>query len=375
MTAKQIHVDPGKKESECKERLSDISQMRIVQLGPYPPPYGGVQTNLVAIREYLRVRGIPCAVINITRHRREEVDDVYYPNSAWELICDLFRQRYNIVHLHIGGIMPLRVLALALVCTSVPWAKSILTFHSGGYPSSDEGRRAKHRSFCGFVLRRFDFVIGVNQEIVDFYLKIGVPKSRTRLIPPHSVALTRIAEQLEGRLASFFSEHERMLVSVCGLEPEYDVSGQIEVMAHVLRRFPNTGLAIIGSGSLEASLREQIQATPYSRHVLLCGDVRHDLTLRAIAEGDVLLRTTLYDGDAISVREALYLGTPVIATDNGIRPEGVDLIPIGDTEALGDAIERRLHAGKAKLIVALADDENLAEVLKVYCQAENVRAV
>src|SRR5438105_8526009 len=39
-------------------------------------------------------------------------------------------------------------------------------------------------------------------------------------------------------------------------------------------------------------------------------------SLRAIADADVLLRTTLYDGDAISVREALYLGTPVVATDN-----------------------------------------------------------
>jgi glycogen synthase len=349
--------------------------MRVVQLGPYPPPHGGVQTNLVAIREYLRARGIPCAVINITRYRREEADDVYYPNSAWELICDLLRHRYNIVHLHIGGIMPVRVLALALVCTSVPWAKAILTFHSGGYPSSPEGKRAKPRSLRGFVLRRFNFVIGVNQEIIDFYLKLGIPESRTRLIPPHSVALTRIAGQLEEPLASFFAKHERMLVSVCGLEPEYDVSRQIEVMAHVLRRFPNTGLAIIGSGSLETSLRQQLQATSYNRHILLCGDVPHDMTLRAIADSDVLLRTTLYDGDAISVREALYLGTPVIATDNGMRPEGVDLIPIGDTEALADAIERRLHTGKAKQTFALPDDENLAEVLKVYCQAEDVRAV
>ena len=34
--------------------------MRVVQLGPYPPPHGGVQTNLVAIREYLRRRGHAC---------------------------------------------------------------------------------------------------------------------------------------------------------------------------------------------------------------------------------------------------------------------------------------------------------------------------
>lgn len=351
-----------------------ISRMRVVQLGPYPPPHGGVQTNLVAIREYLRARGIGCAVINITRHRREEADEIYYPKSAWGLIYNLFRRRYDIVHLHIGGIMPLRVLALALACTSVPWAKTILTFHSGGYPSSSEGKVARRRSLRGFVLRRFNFVIGVNQEIIDFYLKLGIPEWRARLIPPHSVALTKIARQLEEPLASFFAEHERILVSVCGLEPEYDIGRQIEAVAQVLQKFPDTGLAIIGSGSLESSLREQIRAGPYGRNVLLCGDVPHEVTLRAIADSNVLLRTTLYDGDAISIREALYLGTPVIATDNGMRPGGVDLVPIGNTDALADAIQRRLDAGEPKHACVLPDDENLAEVLKVYCQAREIKS-
>jgi glycosyltransferase involved in cell wall biosynthesis len=49
---------------------------------------------------------------------------------------------------------------------------------------------------------------------------------------------------------------------------------------------------------------------------------------------DVMLRTTLFDGDAISVHEALYLGTPVIATDNGMHPEGVRLILNADRNAL-----------------------------------------
>jgi len=48
-------------------------------MGPYPPPHGGVQTNLVAIRRFLLSRGIPCAVINLTRYRREDGDEIYYP--------------------------------------------------------------------------------------------------------------------------------------------------------------------------------------------------------------------------------------------------------------------------------------------------------
>src|SRR5205823_13637384 len=52
--------------------------MRVVQLGPYPPPHGGVQTNLVAIRDLLRKSGHECLAVNLTRHRREDAGDVFY---------------------------------------------------------------------------------------------------------------------------------------------------------------------------------------------------------------------------------------------------------------------------------------------------------
>ena len=55
--------------------------MRVVLLGPFPPPQGGVQTNLVAIR-YLRRSGHSCDVVNLTRFRREVGDGVYYPAGA-----------------------------------------------------------------------------------------------------------------------------------------------------------------------------------------------------------------------------------------------------------------------------------------------------
>ena len=64
--------------------------------------------------------------------------------------------------------------------------------------------------------------------------------------------------------------------------------------------------------------------------------------LRAIWDADVFLRTTLYDGDSVAVREALHLGTPVVATDNGMRPEGVRLFPVGNLDALCDRIEQAL---------------------------------
>ena len=116
--------------------------MRVLQLGPYPPPHGGVQTNLVAIRTFLLKHGVPCSVINITRHRRPNADEVYYPKSPAQLLRLLARLRYDVIHLHFGGMLTNRILALSLACTSRPGAKSVMTFHSGGYPSTPEGRVA-----------------------------------------------------------------------------------------------------------------------------------------------------------------------------------------------------------------------------------------
>ena len=305
--------------------------MRVVQLGPYPPPNGGVQTNLVAIRQYLRSQGIHCAAINITRHRKAEEDDVYYPNGALELIWDLFRKRYDLVHLHIGGMVPLRVVLLGLVASSVPWAKSILTFHSGGYPSSDQGKATLPRSLRALMFRRFNGVITVNDELINFFLRLGVSPPRVRKVAPNAVTTAAVADSLTQPLASFFAAHSPVLLGVCGLEPEYDLPRQIEALGSIREIHPNAGLAIVGSGSLESQIRAAIRSTPYAEHILLCGDVPHAVTMRAIADCRMLLRTTLYDGDAISVREALFLGTPVIATDNGMRPDGVRLIPAGDT--------------------------------------------
>ena len=339
-------------------------------MGPYPPPHGGVQTNLVAIRQYLLKRNIPCAVINTTRHRKPEADEIYYPKSALQVIRLMARLRYTIIHLHLCGMVPLRVLALAIVCCLMPRTKTVLTFHSGGYPESEEGRTAAPRTLRGFVFRQFDRIIGVNQELVELFHRFGVSREKLRLIRPHALSAQAPADKLSPQLRQFFDSHETVLTTVGLLEPEYDLSLQIETLGRVRNRFPNAGLLIIGSGSLQQDLRKQIENTPYRDHILLCGDVPHDVTLRAIAESNLFLRTTLYDGDSVSVREAIHLGIPVIATDNCMRPDGVHLIPVSNAVALGEAIERRLsQIGSARAAVnyqTCEKEENLEAVLNLY---------
>ena len=344
--------------------------MRVLQLGPFPPPHGGVQTHVVALRDFLRRRGHECDVINITGNRKPDADGVFYPRSAVGLITRLVRGKYDVIHLHVGGDLSNRVALLALVCGTVPWATSVFTFHSGGYPSSPAGRRAAPRTLAGLALRRFDAVIGVNPELLDVFARFGVHRDRANLIEPHSfLAPAAIAQaHVPPMLEAFFSSHARVLISVGLLEPEYDLPLQISVLERLREDHGNVGLVIIGSGSLHDELHARVTASPAREHLLLAGDVPHPVTLASIARSDVLLRTTRFDGDAISVREALHVGTPVVASDTGMRPHGVRLVEAGNQNALLSAVRTLLaEPTRGDRSLNPSDhDENLARVIALY---------
>jgi len=179
------------------------------------------------------------------------------------------------------------------------------------------------------------------------------------------------AQSLSSTLGSFYREHDPVLLTVGLLEPEYDLPLQIDTLGKIRESLPGAGLVIIGAGSLEADLRRAIAAMPWAAHILLAGDVPHDVTLKITAEAAMLLRTTLYDGDSVSVREALRLGTPVIATDNGMRPPNVHLIPVNDAAALERAVLEQtqraaLRQGRMQPENAPPSEANLEAVLDVY---------
>lgn len=341
--------------------------MRVLQLGPYPPPHGGVSRNMTAIRAELLSSGHQCSIIATSRSTRiVEEPGVSHPRTPFQLLKSLATLKYDVLHLHIGGEIPARVLALMLFCGVFGRGRSVLTLHSGGYPFSKEGMAASGNSVRGFIFRRFSRVIGVNRSMAEMFERYGVKKDRIRVILPYSLELPDKTVEIPRPAKDFVASHTPCLLSTSLLEREYDVALQIEALGEVLREHPGAGLMIAGGGSLENELKEKIEATGYGEHIFMIGDIDHSIALNLTDDCDVLLRTTRHDGDAISVREALFLGTPVIATDNSMRPKGVELIPVGDATALAEKI--KVIARREKVIKEdrKADSSNLKAVVDLY---------
>lgn len=67
--------------------------------------------------------------------------------------------------------------------------------------------------------------------------------------------------------------------------------------------------------------------------------------VRLIEQADIVLRPTNTDGDALTVREALYLGKPIIASDIVNRPLGTILFKSRDIDALEIILKETIERG------------------------------
>lgn len=341
--------------------------LHVLQLGPYPPPVGGVSRNMLAIRDEILRNGDVCSIIATTKSSDAKIEpDVYHPGSALGLIKQVRALKFDVLHLHVGGELNVRVLALAFACSVLGGNRSVLTVHSGAYPQTEEAKRARPFSIRGMIFRRFSRVIAVNEQIAGVFRRFGVTDEKIRVIAPYSLQEPDPFVAIPEELKNFCERHSPVLLAVGGLEPDYDPLFQVAAMKEILALYPNAGLMIVGDGSIRRNVEEAIEKTKFSEHICLAGNVEHAVTLHLIRNADILLRTTLFDGDAISVREALYLGTPVIATDNGSRPRGVVLIENDDRSGLAEAVRTAVSNGKRTVSTQENGNENIAAVVGSY---------
>jgi glycosyltransferase involved in cell wall biosynthesis len=118
----------------------------------------------------------------------------------------------------------------------------------------------------------------------------------------------------------------------------------------------------MGSGEQREEAERQIHATGLEENVLLLGDVNHDACLALMSVSDVFIRPTLEDGDSTSVREALSLGVPVVASRMGTRPPAAILFEPGDVGEMISKIELAMATKRDGEVPAAGCMDRLMEI-------------
>lgn len=142
-----------------------------------------------------------------------------------------------------------------------------------------------------------------------------------------------------------------LLVGVGRLEPQKRWDRLINAVALVDNR--QTQLVIVGEGSERPRLIAQIEQLGLASRVSLPGYVSDPVPHLAAADAVVL--TSDFEGVPNVLREALALGTPVVATDSSValreiiaHPRLGSIVPRGDQPALVAALNQWLDPAAAR---------------------------
>lgn len=273
-------------------------------------------------------------------------------------ICRIIRdRRIDVIHTHgyksdiLGFIAAKR---MGIKCVSTPH----------GFSGNVGFKLATFIRLGTFMLRFFDMVAPLSDELVADMRRFGVPERKTRFIR-NGVDLKEIDQVLEGsrkRETKSEAGKRSFTIGFIGqLIPRKGIGDLLTVFDQLCVDFPYLQLRLIGDGSQRSELESIAAGLPCAKKIQFLGFRSDRLTL--LQDIDLFVMTSSLEGIPRCMMEAMAVGVPVVA----YNISGVDqlvehgktglLAPHGDKSALQENCRRLIDDPKlAKRLLANARD-------------------
>lgn len=355
---------------------SERRELDVLLVGPYPPPLGGVSSHVRQVAAEMQATGYRLGVVDHFGGRRmaPPVVATLRRNPARYLL-ELSRRRAQVVHYHHAGRTSI-LLAAALARNTRRESRWLITVHN----HSLTPKRARGRSrVTGWALNQFDELIAVSPE-VQLGLARHVPGRPISVLPAFCGIAGAETSSLSDATRRFLgSGGVTLIVSAYRVRPLrgggdlYGLGFAARVFEALAAEIEDLRLAVflahragtrVARRYLSDSYRRLAQQYPGRTHLAV-----GEPLVQALGPGTIYLRPTSSDGDAVSVREALALGVPVLASDIAQRPPGVRVLPLADRLRWVEAVRNTAPATRSQRSAPprpTAPNGDLAALLALY---------
>lgn len=349
----------------------------VAQIGPLPPPYGGVSVHVRRLSSALSKLGL--RVVVLTQPGAAPISDVdVMPlrRFSWQgwLTSGGLRLGADVVHCHEGWEWSPGLLIAAALGVRV-----VVTVHSEVSLQGLERMTFRYRVASRMLLgcRRVHW-IAVSESIADGLAQRGVRPCNISVSPAYIPVPSsdRVDDAIPEELRAFLDAHDPVL-TVYGWRVSTTTDGAdlygfdlaLKAVSGVRVESPMCGLVVlIPSGDPHdriERLRDDVSVSGMGSDVCIWTSPLPDPTGLWEAT-DVLLRPTRSDGDSVSIREVLSLGGRVVASNCCARPVGVGLFASGDPDALVAAINETLAVALDVTDTVAQEPKGLDAVLTAY---------
>jgi len=323
-----------------------MRQLKLLLVGPYPPPYGGIAMTVFDIQQYLLAhRMCHVEVLDIGEGRATKNGETLRVTGPWDFIHQVmsFARKGYLIHLETNG-HNFKSWISALICSAagcLNGRKTIIAFGSGNLPAYLLQLNRWMRVVVKAVLGSAGVVICRNQNMVEAIQKVSEHHDRIEIVPGFMGLHTRKLIDVPQNIKTFCDEHTPLIGATVTLEPEYGASLALQAIQRLLPKHPRLGLVLLGIGPEEAKKLPEYAAM--RSQVFPAGAVEANVALSIMRQLGLFLRPTYFDGDSLSIREAIALGIPVVASNTGLRPTGVVLFEPGQIDDLEKQLSYALH--------------------------------
>jgi glycosyltransferase involved in cell wall biosynthesis len=323
------------------------------------------------LREFMEAHGVPCFSCDC-RHRAE------YPLGMARLAAFLRRERVDIVHTHLFEPSIIGLLAGVLARTRT----RVMTRHYSDYHTRIN--KKYHVRLDQLCTQLCHGVMAVSQHTAHHMIsQEGAPRDKVQVVL-NGIDFERV--KLSGPDArqrvrrEFGAEHAYLLLIIARLHPEKGHTYLFKALPELKRRLNRSFLLLVaGTGTFEAAYRAEV-------HSLGGDDVVRFLGFRPdapdlMASADLVVLPSVAEAFGLVLTEALYLGTPVVATKVGGIPEIVDdgvdgvLVPPADHQALADAIAGLLDNAERRQALAGAGREKVLRRFRFQDMVRSYEAI
>jgi glycosyltransferase involved in cell wall biosynthesis len=168
-----------------------------------------------------------------------------------------------------------------------------------------------------FVLSKARHIIAISNAVAEYLLSKSEVKDSKRLRVIHYGRNTTSIPKLE------LKEPTKLVGTVARLTEQKEYKTLLETFQLIHKVRPEYRLQIVGVGHLEGSLKTLSKALGLETSVDWIGKVRDPNEY--IANWDVFILTSLYEGFGLVLLEAMSMGVPIVASMNSAIPEVLGL--------------------------------------------------
>ncbi|HLT30092.1 MAG TPA: glycosyltransferase family 4 protein [Myxococcaceae bacterium] len=314
--------------------------MRVLLIGDFPPPMGGVSVHVQRLHSLLRRRGLSVGGVDIGQGKVPG-PGIRKARTPSALIAALAREPVAVSHLHTSGnnARAFQVAAAVGMMRGAGKGPLMATLHSGLLPGFLAASRS-NRLLARVALAPYVQLIAVSEAVAGALHGAGLPASR---IAVREAFLSEGLEEVRAQ-ATRRPEPGPVLAFAHHPSPVYGRTLFFEALAQLSGKHPQVRARVHGPGTGSDAFREDVARFGLEGRLQILGEVSQERALASVATADLFVRPTFADGDAISVREALALGVRCVASDAAQRPRGVVTHRTGDVTSLVAAINGALAA-------------------------------